>query len=177
LEWVHDHALEFQVDPARIGIFGESAGGGLAAATAIMARDRKLNPPLAKQILVYPMLDDRNKKDFGIYNDLVTWKQEDNVTGWSAMLGDRVGADDVEPTAAPARITDASGLPPTYLDVGSFDLFVDENIAYVAKLVAANIEVEFHLYPGLPHGFELVAPGIPVTRMATENRVRAVLNF
>ena len=173
--WLQQRSDEFRVDPARIAVQGESAGGGLAAGVALLARDRKLSPPLKKQILIYPMLDDRNQKsmpeELGVY---VRWKAEDNETGWRALLGEAYQSEGVSPYAAPARAESLEGLPSTYIDVGSLDLFVDECAEYVARLVAGDVDVEFHLYPGLPHLFELLAPGIRATKKAEENRFDAI---
>ncbi|KAH8892945.1 hypothetical protein GQ53DRAFT_861241 [Thozetella sp. PMI_491] len=175
LAWLSAHAAQFSVDPARIGIMGDSAGGGLAAATALAARDQELSPPLAKQILIYPMLDDRT-----ITRALPdSQSPEDNAIAWKACLGeDRAGKQgaDVSAYAAPARAKDLSDLPRTYLEVGYLDIFCEEAIDYVSRLVKVGVEVEFHLYPGLPHGFE-AAISINPTKTAFENRLRAIRSF
>ncbi|RMD42062.1 hypothetical protein DV735_g3060, partial [Chaetothyriales sp. CBS 134920] len=176
LLWLHKHAAEFGIDPARIGVIGESAGAGLAAGVALLARDRKLEPPLAKQILVYPMLDSRNlshEKNKALAPFLV-WSVDSNITGWQALLGDRLGTDKVSPYASPAHAKDVSGLPSTYIDTGDLDLFRDEDIAYLGRIAAANVSVEFHIYPGVPHAFEVLAPQAPVTQAAIANRIRAI---
>lgn len=173
LLWLQKNAASFNIDPTRIGITGESSGGGLAAATAIMARDRKLNPPLAKQILIYPMLDDRNLLPVEGLEELAFWKSTDNVTGWTALLGDQVGKDGVSAYAAPARVASVEGLPPLYIDIGELDILKVENIEYALRFMKASISTELHLYPGVPHGWEAVAPVIQTTIKATENRVRA----
>ena len=179
LEWLVSHAKELNVDPARIGVMGDSAGGGLAAGTCLRARDQGLSPPVAKQILVYPMLDDRTttrySEDWPIHAFL-NWKFKDNILAWNAYVGDdKAGKPeaDISHYAAPARARSVEGLPPTYIDVGSLDLFRDECLEYASRLAAADIEVEFHLYPGVPHGFES-AGDIPVVKRARENRARAV---
>ncbi|KAK0611026.1 Alpha/Beta hydrolase protein [Immersiella caudata] len=173
VKWLQSHATEHNVDPSRIAICGMSAGGGLAAGVALKARDEGLNPPLAKQVLIYPMLDDRTK--VGPENPLspfLTWTAKRNEIGWNSYLGE--DKSNVSPHAAPARATDLSGLPRTFIDVGGLDLFRDEDIAYAGKLAAANVEVEFHLYPGLPHGWDLVARDLPATKKAEQNRVDAL---
>ncbi|KIM93626.1 hypothetical protein OIDMADRAFT_46068 [Oidiodendron maius Zn] len=175
--WLQEHAKEFKIDPSRIGILGESGGGGIAAGVAVMARDRNLSPKLAKQILVYPMLDDRNTKPLELVEPFTVWKIVDNITGWSALLGDMAGKDGVSPYAAPARVENTEGLPPTYIDVGELDIFRDEDIKYAGRIAAANISTEFHLYPGLPHCFDLLAPDIPAAKQAFENRAKAMLSF
>ncbi|KAL4962574.1 alpha/beta hydrolase [Aspergillus stella-maris] len=177
LLWLHSKSSSFQIDPVRIAILGESAGGGLAAGVALMARDQGLCPPLAKQILIYPMLDDRNTLPSKAVEPFAVWKTADNAAAWRAVLGDLAGTAGVSPYAAPARATNLSGLPPTYIDVGGLDIFRDEDMQYAMRLAQANVPVEFHLYPGVPHGFENVSVGISVTDRALENRRRAISNI
>ncbi|KFY78877.1 hypothetical protein V499_02052 [Pseudogymnoascus sp. VKM F-103] len=177
LVWLQEHANEFNIDPSRIAIYGESGGGGIAAGVALMARDRNLFPKLAKQILIYPMLDDRTTKPMELVEPFTIWKIVDNITGWSAMLGDNIGTDGVSPYAAPARVESVEGLPPTYVDVGELDIFRDEDIRYASRIAAANISTEFHLYPGVPHGWDGLVRDIPVSKQAFENRARAMLSF
>lgn len=102
--WLYEHADEFAVDRTRIGTMGESAGGMLAAGITLMARDRGLSPPLKKQILIYPMLDDRNTVPIPALEPLAIWNVGDNITAWTALLGDKIGTDEASPYAAPARI-------------------------------------------------------------------------
>ncbi|XP_014555286.1 hypothetical protein COCVIDRAFT_27759 [Bipolaris victoriae FI3] len=151
---------------------GESAGGNLAAAVALLARDRGLAPPLAKQILIYPMLDDRNSSK-GI-GPVCVWDEVDNVTGWTAYLGHEPGRSGVPMFAAPARAESVEGLPPLYLDVGQLDLFMLEDLEYATRFVNAGIETELHVYPGLLHGFDALVPSYPTSKMAMENRFRAI---
>jgi acetyl esterase/lipase len=172
LRWLAERAGELGVDPRRIAIMGDSAGGGLAAATALVARDRR-GPSLAAQILVYPMLDDRNTKPDPEIAGSLTWTWDDNITGWGALLGRNAGADIVDPHAAPARAPDLSRLPPTYLEVGQLDIFRDEGVAYAQRL-QAHVPTELHVHPGAPHGFELFAPDADVSRRATADRVRVL---
>ena len=117
LAWLHAHAADLGVDPARIGVFGDSAGGGLAAAVSILARDRK-GPAIARQILVMPMLDDRTLTPDPQLAPFVVWSWDDNRTGWQALLGDAVGGPDTPAYAAPARVADPAGLPPAYIEAG-----------------------------------------------------------
>ncbi|KAJ0158671.1 Carboxylesterase NlhH [Colletotrichum tanaceti] len=175
LEWLSRHARSLNVDPARIGFYALSAGGGIAAGAAMMARDRRLSPPLAKQILIYPMLDDRTRVlPDNPLSQFLTWTDASNRIGWTAYLGEeKVGGPDVPAYAAPARATDVAGLPPTYIDVGGVDLFCAEAVAFAGRLAAANVPLEMHVYPGLPHIFDLYAPTIELTRRAIENRLRA----
>ncbi|KAL4964310.1 Alpha/Beta hydrolase protein [Aspergillus stella-maris] len=189
LKWIGQHAETFGIDNARICIMGESAGGGLAAGVALMARDRGLSPPLAKHIILCPMLDDRPVLPDEELEGFVTWNTENNVTGWAAYLGHRklendgangdVGADMnvISPYAAPARETDLRGLPPLYMDVGGLDIIRDECIAYAGRAAAANVEVELHVYPGVTHGFEALAVGTGVVDRALANRHAAMRTF
>lgn len=173
LKWLHDHAAELGVDPARIAVMGDSAGGGLAAGVTLLARDRG-EPAVARQILVFPMLDDRTTTPDPELVPFATWTYEDNVTGWSALLGDRAGGPGVSPYAAAARATDLSGLPPTYLEVGQLDIFRDEDLDYARRLGAAGVDVEFHLHPGVPHEFETFAWDTDVARRAVADRLRVL---
>lgn len=173
LTWLHDNAGAHRVDPARIAVFGESAGGGLAASVTLLARDRGLHPPIAKQILVYPMLDDRTRTPNEEVEPLAFWKTKDNATAWDAMLGRGVAT----PYMAPARVESLKGLPPAYIDVGELDIFRGECMVYATRLLDANISTELHVYPGLPHAFEMVAPFISWTLIAQRNRVKAMLSF
>ncbi|CAG9996215.1 unnamed protein product [Clonostachys byssicola] len=167
------------VDSSRIAVYGESAGGALAAGVVLMARDLGLQPPLAKQILIYPMLDDQNQVANDKMEPFAFWKTEDNVTAWTALLGDKAGDPDasVSPYSAPARATSLVGLPSTYLDVGGLDIFRDETVSYAARLMAEDIQTELHVYPGVPHAFEMVAPHIKVTKRALNNRESAILEL
>lgn len=173
LLWLADRAESLGVDPARIAVMGESAGGGLAAGVSLLARDRS-GPALARQILIYPMLDDRNLSPDPRFTGLATWTYDDNRTGWQALLGDAAGGPDVPAYAAPARAHYLDGLPPTYLDVGDLDIFLDEDLTYVARLAAADVPVELHVYPGAPHAFELYAPTAELAERARADRMRAL---
>jgi acetyl esterase/lipase len=124
----------------------------LAAGLALLTRDRG-EVPIVFQLLIYPMLDDRNANDaHHAAEDPKVWNRAANAVGWNAYLQGRAGADDVEPYAAPARATDLAGLPPSYINVGDLDLFVDEDIAYAQALMRAGVPVELHVYPGAFHG-------------------------
>jgi acetyl esterase/lipase len=173
LRWLHDHADGLGVDPARIAVMGDSAGGGLAAGVTLLARDRG-GPAVARQILIFPMLDDRTTTPDPELVPFVTWNYEDNATGWAALLGDRAGGPDVSPYAAAARAADLSGLPPTYLEVGQLDIFRDEDLDYARRLGAAGVDVEFHLHPGVPHEFETFAWDTDVARRAVADRLRVL---
>ncbi|CAH0030965.1 unnamed protein product [Clonostachys rhizophaga] len=186
LKWVMENAETLKIDPKRIGVFGESAGGGLVAGLALLAKDRNLSPPIAKQLMVYPMLDDRSSKRHFNTNS----PRDQSLSGmvdlldicWSAYLGAKVGRaepelQDVSVYAAPARSTDLSGLPPAYLEVGGLDWFRDETLEFAARLAKADVDVELHLYRGVPHIFEMMAPDISVTKNAKDNRRRAILDI
>lgn len=177
LQWVHEHVKDFNIDPNRVAVMGDSAGGGLAAGVALLARDRTLSPPLAKQILIYPMLDDRNNVPLSAVESLATWNNNDNITGWNAYIGGNAGKDGVSHHAAPARTETVEGLPSTYIDVGGLDIFRDEDVAYASRLLRAGISTELHVYPGVPHAFEAFAPGTSVATRAVENRLKAILSF
>jgi acetyl esterase/lipase len=151
LEWVFGHADELGVDPARVGIAGVSAGGGLAAALALAARDRAI--PIRFAMLEAPMLDDRQITPSSQYEDLVIWSRASNSFGWRAYLAGLHS--EVPAEAAPARAEDLSGLPPTFICVGGADGFRDESIDYARRLGEAGVPTELHVYPGVPHGFEL----------------------
>lgn len=175
LQWVYANTKELNIDPTRIAVMGESAGGGLAAAMTLKARDTALSPPLAKQILIYPMLDDRTTTNHA--GDMAFWTAEDNITGWTAYLGPDRGTDTIEPYGAPARVESVEGLPPLYLDSAQLDIFVHEDLDYARRFVAANIPVDLHIYPGMPHGFEALAAGASVTKKVYENRYKAMTSF
>ena len=174
LAWLSEQAAVLGVDPARIAVYGDSAGGGLAAGTALIARDRGV--PLARQILVYPMIDDRTEVDPALVPFLM-WTYEDNETGWRALLGDTYRTEHVSPYAAPARAADLSGLAPAYIEVGELDAFRDENIAYARRLAQAGVSVELHVHPGVPHAFEALAPKVAVARRSAADRLRALTSF
>ncbi|GAA0807731.1 alpha/beta hydrolase [Spirilliplanes yamanashiensis] len=154
---------------ATVVVAGVSAGGNLAAATALLARDRG-GPALAGQLLVCPMLDDRTVPEPGEPPELHnTWDRWDNLFGWTALLGDARGTAGVSPYAAPARAR-VDGLPPAYLDVGSADVFLDEDVAYARRLWAAGVACELHVWAGGFHGFEFGVPDAPVSVAARRAR-------
>ena len=176
--WFTDHADEFGFDPARVLIGGPSAGGGLSAGTTLLARDRGGRMPLA-QLLMWPMLDDRVETVSAQQVDGVgIWDRTSDVTGWTALLGDRRGSDDVSPYSAPARMADLSGLPPAYLEVGGAEVFRDEVVAFASRIWAAGGSAELHVWPGGFHGFQNVVPSAALSRTAVATReawVRRIL--
>lgn len=154
LQWVHANAAQLGIDPARIGVTGVSAGGGLAAALVLLARDRG-EIPLVFQLLDCPMIDDRQVTHSSQADGLHIWSREANTFGWKAYLGELYGTDDVPYLAAPARCDDLSGLPPTYLCVGTADGFCDEDITYAQRLMQAGVPTDLHVHAGAPHGVAL----------------------
>jgi acetyl esterase/lipase len=172
LGWLHEHAEQLGADPARIAVMGDSGGGAPAAGAAILARDRRV--PLAGQVLIYPMLDDRAVEPDLQLAPYATWSYDANWTGWTAVLGEDRGTDRVPAVVAPARLRDAAGLAPAYIEVGDLDIFRDEDIAYACTLARAGVPVELHVHPGCPHGFDRFASDAAVTRRAFADRVRVL---
>lgn len=172
LVWTAEHAGELGIDPGRLLVAGASAGGGLAAALALLARDRG-GPALIGQMLLCPMLDDRNDTPSSVQMaGLGVWDRTSNETGWTALLGDERGGPDVSPYAAPARATDLSGLPPAFIDVGSAETFRDEDVAYADRIWQAGGRAELHVWPGGFHGFDRMAPQAAVSQDARAARTR-----
>jgi acetyl esterase/lipase len=168
LEDCHDALLWLasrkDVDPARIAIAGASAGGGLAAQLALLARERGQVRP-AMQGLVYPMLDDRTVLRTGLdERHFRLWNNRSNRLGWSAYLGREPGRSGVDAIAAPARQEDLSGLPPAWIGVGSLDLFHDEDVAYADRLSEAGVPCELMVVEGVFHGFDAVLPAAAASR-------------
>ncbi|WP_243652486.1 alpha/beta hydrolase [Novosphingobium sp. PhB165] len=157
LKWLHANVGALGVDPARIAVKGESAGGGLAAMLAIAARDRK-EVPLAYQCLIYPMLDDRTGSTVHRppQQGALMWTPQSNRFGWSSFLGIPAGSPQVPAGAVPARTANLEGLPPAFIGVGTIDLFYEENLEYARRLAAAGVQVELAIAPGAFHGFTLV---------------------
>ena len=157
LEWTARHHDDLGIDRDRIVVAGASAGGGLAAGLALLARDRG-EIDLAYQLLIYPMIDDRNVTASSRIDGAPVWSRAANLLGWRAYLGREPGGDDVPTYAAPARETDLTGLPKTFIGVGTLDVFRDEDMDYALRLLAAGVPTELHVYPGAPHGFEMITP-------------------
>ncbi|KUN23168.1 esterase [Streptomyces antibioticus] len=172
LVWTAEHVAELDADPERIVIAGASAGGGLSAALALLARDRK-GPQVIGQVLMCPMLDDRNDTPSAHQMAGVgVWDRTANETGWSALLGEARGGPDVPAYAAPARAEDLSGLPPAFLDVGSAETFRDEVVAYASRIWQAGGVAELHVWPGGFHGFDGFAPQAAVSQAARAAQLR-----
>jgi len=166
LAWTAAHADELHIDPDRIIVAGASAGGGLAAAVALLARDRG-GPALLGQMLMCPMLDDRNNTP-SCYQmaGRGIWDRRANETGWTALLGEACGGPDVSPYAAPARAADLSGLPPAFIDVGSAETFRDEDVLYATRIWQAGGVAELHVWPGGFHGFGGMVPEAALSQEA-----------
>lgn len=170
LVWLTDRAEELGFDPRRVLIGGPSAGGGLSAGTSLLARDRG-GPMPAAQLLMWPMLDDRNDTLSARQVDGVgIWDRTSNETGWTALLGDRRGTDDVSIYSAPARATDLSGLPPAYIEAGSVEVFRDEAVAYASRIWEAGGSAELHVWAGGFHGFQTIVPTAALSRRAIATR-------
>jgi acetyl esterase/lipase len=174
LAWLAANVEQLGVDPARIVVTGESAGGGLAAALVLLARHRG-EIPIAYQHLVFPMLDDRTvtQADPSPYVGQFVWTRDSNRFGWTSLLGGPPGAPDISPFAAPARVEDLAGLPPTFIACGALDLFLEENLDYARRLIRAGVPTELHVYPGAPHGFMFI-PDAAVTRTFARDSLAAL---
>jgi acetyl esterase/lipase len=171
LAWFVEQADTFGVDKARIAIVGDSGGGGVAAGVAIAARHART--PVAQQILIYPMLDDRTIEPDPEIELFAIWTYDNNFTGWNALLGANRGSENVSALAAPSRLTDFVGLPPAFIDVGELDIFRDESILYALNLVRAGVSTELHVRAGCPHGFDRMPA--EVSARAWADRYRAIL--
>jgi acetyl esterase/lipase len=170
LLWVADHADELGIDPGRIVVTGYSAGGGLSAALALTVRD-KGGPRLLGQLLMAPMLDDRNDSASAMQMDAVEfWDRSHNGFGWRSLLGDVQGGADVPQYAAPARATDLTGLPPAFLDVGSAECLRDEIVAYAGRIWQAGGKAELHVWPGGIHAFDRDVPEARISKAAVAAR-------
>jgi acetyl esterase/lipase len=171
LSWLHDQAKRLAIDPARIAVMGESAGGGLAAALALLARDRG-GPAVIHQHLIYPMIDDRTcvHPDPHPFVGEFVWTHQNNVFGWTSLLGRAPGSVGISPYAAAARATDLSRLPPAFLSVGTLDLFLEEDLEYGRRLAREGVPVELHVYPGAFHGFGMAAQARTSVAAARDSR-------
>jgi acetyl esterase/lipase len=171
LVWTAANAAALGIDARRLLIAGASAGGGLAAAVSLMARDRA-GPTLVGQVLMCPMIDDRNQTPSSFELEGVgVWDRTSNQTGWAALLGEERGGPGVSPYAAPAREKDLSGLPPAFIDVGSVETFRDEDVDYAVRIWRAGGQAELHVWPGAFHGFDGLAPDALLSRAARQARI------
>ena len=171
LAWLYGEADTLGIDVARIAIGGESAGGGHAAALVLRARDRG-EYPVCFQLLDCPMLDDRTtvSGDPHPYAGEFVWTPGSNRFGWRALLGQEPGDGDVPIAAVPARATDLSGLPPTFIAIGALDLFLEENLDYARRLTRAGVPIELHVIPGAFHGYSMAGPAAPQIQALTRYR-------
>lgn len=175
LAWTFANADALGIDKKRVGVMGESAGGGLAAALTILARDRG-EYQLAFQHLIYPMLDDRTcvtTEPNPVAGEFI-WTPHNNRFGWTSLLGSEPGGPEVSPYAAPARANDLSGLPPAFIACPTLDLFIDEDMAYAKRLMRAGVPVELIVYPGGFHGFDIFGGDAPVAVRARADSVTAL---
>ena len=176
LRWCLAGADDLDIDPARVVVAGASSGGGLAAGAALRCRDEG-DPPLRAQVLIYPMLDDRGDTPSArTCTDPRVWNDESNSRAWAAYLSG--WSRPIPGYAAPARASDLTGLPPTWLATGALDLFRDEDLEYAARLLAAGVPTELHVYAGAVHGFDLFAPNAGVSvrfRAELDAAMRAAL--
>lgn len=172
-ELVHRMCGELGIDPKRVAIGGQSAGGGLAAALVLAVHDRARPAPVF-QLLVYPMLDDRTVTRQVEPSMFRLWNPPSNRFGWAAYLGKEPGGPDVPALAAPARRVDLTGLPPAWIGVGTNDLFHDEDLVYAERLRAAGVPTEVSVVDGAFHGFDTVLPDAPVSRGFFDAQVTAL---
>lgn len=172
LLWVAKNCSQLSIDPERIAIGGESAGGGMAAGVALMNRDRN-GPALAFQLLMYPMIDNLHHTPSGMIEDYPIWSRQTSLNAWEMYLNGAPGKS-ASPYAAASRATDLSGLPPTYLCVGALDLFRDENIDYMQRLMGAGVPGELAVYPGVFHGANFFAPDAHICKKMQKNLIDAV---
>lgn len=175
LKWLHANAEALGADAARIALLGESAGGGHAALLALAARDRG-EIPVCFQCLVYPMLDDRTGSTRSVPDHVgkIIWTKERNRFGWESFLGMPPGGANVPVAAVPARVENLAGLPPTFIGVGTIDLFVDEDIEYAQRLSAAGVPVELIVVPGAFHGFDSHFIDAPISRWFNQAKLDAL---
>ncbi|MGO4487969.1 alpha/beta hydrolase [Microbacterium sp. 2RAF4] len=169
--WVHTHAADLGIDPDRIVVGGGSAGGGLAAAVALMARDRR-GPLMAGQLLLCPMIDNTNTSVASRqYDGIGTWQREMNLLAWSCVLGDDLAFSPEAPAyAAPSRATDLSSLPPAFIEVGEAEAFRDEDTEYALRIWATGGQAELHVWGGGAHGFDMYMPDAEISRAALATR-------
>ncbi|MFE8018341.1 alpha/beta hydrolase [Streptomyces antibioticus] len=170
LLWVAEHAAELGIDPARIVVAGASAGGGLAAGVTLLARDLN-GPEIAAQVLICPMLDHRNSTTSSrqYAGTPGVWTSEMNAFGWASVLGDLTDAE-VSAYISPALAEDLSGLPDTYIDTGSAEVFRDEDTDYATRIWAAGGQAELHVWAGGFHGFDALYPQARISATARRTR-------
>ena len=180
LRWMHTEAKALSISPDRVAVFGDSAGGGLAAGLALLVRDRG-ELSLAAQFLLYPMLDDRTgspaEQEPMLYTGEFIWTRASNAFCWKAYLGKHVGGGDIPIYAAPGRAEVLAGLPPTFLGVGALDLFLNEDLRFAHRLLRDGIPTELHVYPGAFHGFTTADDKSAVSRQSRRDLWDAIVRF
>jgi acetyl esterase/lipase len=170
LVWMARHAEELDIDLNRLAIYGASAGGGLTIATALLARDRGF-PAVRFQMPIYPMIDHQNETPSSYeITDVGIWDRSGNIEAWRWYLGEGKA----DQYAAPVLAEDLTGLPPAYIDVGTVDLFRDEDITFAMRLMAAGVPTELHVWPGAYHGAENFAPDAALSRRILTARMEAM---
>lgn len=169
-EWMTSNAVDLGVNPERILVTGASAGGGLAAGVCLLARDRGATQPLG-QLLIYPMLDERNETISSFqFDGIGLWNRESNETGWNALLGTRRKTPEVTHYASPSKAGSLAGLPSTFIDVASAEVFRDECVNFAMKMWADGGIAELHVWPGGTHAFDVIAPETSVSQDARAAR-------
>lgn len=175
LKWMADNAKALHIDKSKIAIAGPSAGGGLTAALALLARDCG-GPKVMFQMPLYPMIDNLNETPSSLEINMTTmskaWNRENNQTAWRMYLGELSA--EIPSYAAPARASDLTGLPPAYTCIGQLDPFRDETLQYVARLMQAGVPVEFHVYPGCFHGFDASNNNANISEQARKEYIQAL---
>ncbi|WP_061009022.1 alpha/beta hydrolase [Vibrio sp. CUB2] len=172
--WMVSHAKELGVDPQRIAIGGESAGAGMAASLALRNRDEH-GPKIALQLLLYPMLDNLHATPSGSVEDYPVWNRQTSFNAWEMYLNGTPG-EDASPYAAAARAKDVTGLPKTYITVGTVDLFRDEVIDYAQRLMDAGVSTELAVFPGVYHGGQMFVPDASVSKQMSKSYINALQN-
>ena len=170
LLWVDSQKEKLKINTSKIALYGQSAGGGLVIATSMMVRDVG-GPKIIFQMPIYPMLDDRHETPSSHeITDIGIWDREGSIEAWKWYLGGK----EADAYAAPSRASSLEGLPPAFIDVGELDLFRDENITFVQRLLQAGVATEFHIYPGAYHASENFAPDADLSKMIWNNRIQAL---
>jgi len=170
LKWMAANAADLGYDPDRLGLYGGSAGGGLVIATALLARDRG-GPAVKFMMPIYPMIDDTNETASSQeITDIGIWDRSGNIEAWAWYLGGKPA----DQYAAPTRAEDLAGLPPAFIDVGTVDLFRDEDIAFAQRLMQAGVPTELHIHPGSYHAAETFAADAALSKRIWALRIDAL---
>lgn len=176
VKWLIANHADLDVDPARIAVMGDSAGGGVAAGVAVLARDAGI--VLARQILIYPMLDDRTVfPDPELHAAAAMFSYEFNRTAWASLLSEVPAGSADHFLAAPARTPDLRGVASAYIEVGELDIFRDEDVRYAQQLWQAGVPTDLHVHSGYPHAFDVLLLGSPIAARHRDERVRVLHSF